>query len=75
MTLEPELRQTTDLALCATKQAAPSIGRSLGALVATERHLIDTSLTEVRFLQVPPLILWLVQAGGRVRERESVAAR
>ncbi|XP_048039521.1 uncharacterized protein LOC125264325 [Megalobrama amblycephala] len=34
-----ELRQTTDLALRATKQTAASIGRSMAAMVATERHL------------------------------------
>ncbi|CAM4537370.1 unnamed protein product [Leuciscus chuanchicus] len=34
-----ELRCTTDLALLATKQTAAAIGRSLAAMVATERHL------------------------------------
>ncbi|XP_060741844.1 uncharacterized protein LOC132856323 [Tachysurus vachellii] len=34
-----ELRRATDLALRATKQTARSIGRSMAALVATERHL------------------------------------
>ncbi|ROI46622.1 hypothetical protein DPX16_7740 [Anabarilius grahami] len=34
-----ELRQTTDLALRATKHTSASIGRSLAAMVATERHL------------------------------------
>ena len=34
-----ELRRTTDLALRATKQTAASIGRSMAAMVATERHL------------------------------------
>ncbi len=34
-----ELRRSCDLALCATKQAACAIGRSLAALVVTERHL------------------------------------
>ncbi|MGL5882283.1 MAG: hypothetical protein ACRCY0_03465, partial [Synechococcus elongatus] len=34
-----ELRQATDLALRATKQTAASIGRSMAAMVATERHL------------------------------------
>lgn len=34
-----ELRKATDLALRATKEAAKSIGRSMAALVATERHL------------------------------------
>ncbi|KAL1249624.1 hypothetical protein QQF64_020629 [Cirrhinus molitorella] len=34
-----ELRRTTDLALRATKQAATSMGRSMAAMVVTERHL------------------------------------
>ncbi|KAL0160129.1 hypothetical protein M9458_043854, partial [Cirrhinus mrigala] len=34
-----ELRLTTDLALCATKQAATAMGRSMAAMVVTERHL------------------------------------
>ncbi len=34
-----ELRRSCDLALRATKQAARTIGRSLAALVVTERHL------------------------------------
>ncbi|ROL44499.1 hypothetical protein DPX16_0387 [Anabarilius grahami] len=34
-----ELRRTTDLALRATKQTAALIGRSMAAMVATERHL------------------------------------
>ncbi|KAL0158365.1 hypothetical protein M9458_046441, partial [Cirrhinus mrigala] len=34
-----ELRHTTDLALRATKQAATAMGRSMGAMVVTERHL------------------------------------
>ncbi|KAK2911433.1 hypothetical protein Q8A67_003566 [Cirrhinus molitorella] len=34
-----ELRRTTDLALRATRQAATSMGRSMGAMVVTERHL------------------------------------
>jgi hypothetical protein len=34
-----ELRRTTDLALRATKQTAAAIGRSMAAMVATERHL------------------------------------
>ncbi|KAL0189927.1 hypothetical protein M9458_017026, partial [Cirrhinus mrigala] len=34
-----ELRCTTDLALRATKQAATAMGRSMGAMVVTERHL------------------------------------
>ena len=34
-----ELRRTTDLSLRATKQAASSMGRSMAAMVVTERHL------------------------------------
>ncbi|XP_048017809.1 uncharacterized protein LOC125249543 [Megalobrama amblycephala] len=34
-----ELRKATDLSLRATKETAKSIGRSMAALVATERHL------------------------------------
>ncbi|KAL0199836.1 hypothetical protein M9458_003023, partial [Cirrhinus mrigala] len=34
-----ELRRTTDLALRAIKQAATAMGRSMGAMVVTERHL------------------------------------
>ncbi|KAL0202332.1 hypothetical protein M9458_000350, partial [Cirrhinus mrigala] len=34
-----ELRRTTDLALQATKQAATAMGRSMAAMVVTERHL------------------------------------
>ncbi|KAI2653751.1 Lamina-associated polypeptide 2, isoform alpha [Labeo rohita] len=34
-----ELRRTMDLALRATKQAATAMGRSMGAMVVTERHL------------------------------------
>ncbi|KAL0175497.1 hypothetical protein M9458_027827 [Cirrhinus mrigala] len=36
---DAELRRTTDLALRATKQAATAMGRSMGAMVVTERHL------------------------------------
>ncbi|MGL4479963.1 MAG: hypothetical protein ACRCVK_17290 [Aeromonas veronii] len=34
-----ELRMVTDLALHATKETAKGVGRSMAALVATERHL------------------------------------
>lgn len=34
-----ELRRTTDLALCATKQTAAAVGRSMVEKVAMERHL------------------------------------
>ncbi|KAL0149015.1 hypothetical protein M9458_055630 [Cirrhinus mrigala] len=36
-----ELRHTTDLALRATKQATTAMGRSMVAMVVTERHLWD----------------------------------
>ncbi len=34
-----ELRRTPDLALCAPKQAATAMGRSMAAMVVAERHL------------------------------------
>ncbi len=34
-----ELRRTADLALCATKETASAIGRSMAALVAAEMHM------------------------------------
>lgn len=34
-----ELRHTTDLALCATKQTTAAIGRAVAVMVATVRHL------------------------------------
>ncbi|KAL0150800.1 hypothetical protein M9458_053882, partial [Cirrhinus mrigala] len=34
-----ELRCTTDLAIRTTKQATAAMGRSMGAMVVTERHL------------------------------------
>ncbi|ROL43678.1 hypothetical protein DPX16_21803 [Anabarilius grahami] len=42
-----ELRLTADLALRATKETAKSVGRSMPALVATERHLW-LNLTEIK---------------------------
>ncbi len=49
-----ELRRATDLALRATKQTAAAIGRSMAAMVATERHLwvnlADIGEKEKRFL-------------------------
>lgn len=33
------VRHTTDLVLCATKQTVATIGRSMEAMVAMERHL------------------------------------
>ena len=43
-----ELRQTADLTLRATRETAKSIGRSMAAMVATERHLwlSQTSMKE-----------------------------
>lgn len=43
-----ELRQTADLTLRATRESAKSIGRSMAAMVATERHLwlSQTSMKE-----------------------------
>lgn len=43
-----ELRQSADLTLRATRETAKSIGRSMAALVATERHLwlSQTSMKE-----------------------------
>ncbi len=50
-----ELRRTTDLALRATKQTAAAIGRSMAAMVATERHLwmnlADIGEKEKRFVR------------------------
>ncbi|ROL52327.1 hypothetical protein DPX16_18695 [Anabarilius grahami] len=42
-----ELRLSADLALRATKETAKSVGRSMAALVATERHLW-LNLTEIK---------------------------
>ncbi|KAL0199204.1 hypothetical protein M9458_007744, partial [Cirrhinus mrigala] len=63
-----ELCRTTDLALRATKQAATAMGRSMGAMVVTERHLwvnlADLGKKERGFLldalsfSVPPLRRW-----------------
>ncbi len=54
-----ELRRTTDLALRATKQTAAAIGRSMAAMVATERHLwmnlADIGEKEKRFLLDAPV--------------------
>ncbi len=54
-----ELRRTTDLALRATKQTAAAIGRSMVAMVATERHLwmnlVDIVEKEKRFLLDAPV--------------------
>ncbi len=55
-----ELRSTTDLALKATKQMAAAIGRSMAAMVATERHLsvnlADIREKEKRFLLDAPVL-------------------
>ncbi len=54
-----ELRRTTDLALRTTKQTAAAIGRSMAAMVATERHLwmnlADIGEKEKRFLLDAPV--------------------
>ncbi len=54
-----ELRRTTDLALRATKQTTAAIGRSMAAMVATERHLwvnlMDIGEEEKRFLLDAPV--------------------
>ncbi len=54
-----ELRRTTDLSLRATKQTAAAIGRSMAAMVATERHLwmnlSDIGEKEKRFLLDAPV--------------------
>ncbi|KAL0172254.1 hypothetical protein M9458_032565, partial [Cirrhinus mrigala] len=54
-----ELRHTADLALQATKQAATAMGRSMAAMVVTERHLwvnlVDLGKKERGFLlDAPP---------------------
>ncbi len=54
-----ELRRTTDLALRATKQAAFAMGRSMAAMVVTERHLwvnlADLEKKEKGFLLEAPI--------------------
>ncbi len=54
-----ELRRTTDLALRATKQAATAMGRSMAAMVVTERHLwvnlADLKKKEKGFLLDAPI--------------------
>ncbi len=54
-----ELRRTTDLALRATKQAATAMGRSMAAMVVTERHLwvnlADLEKKEKGFLLDAPI--------------------
>ncbi len=54
-----ELRRTTDLALRATKQAATAMGRSMAAMVVTERHLwvnlADLEKKEKAFLLDVPI--------------------
>ncbi len=55
-----ELRRTTDLALRATKQAATDMGRSMAAMVVTERHLwvnlADLEKKEKGFLLDAPIL-------------------
>ncbi len=68
-----ELRRTTDLALRTTKQAATAMGRSMAAMVVTERHLwvnladigkkekgflLDASGLRLPSFSVPPLRRW-----------------
>ncbi len=54
-----ELRRTTDLALRTTKQAASAMGRSMAAMVVTERHLwvnlADLEKKEKGFLLDAPI--------------------
>ncbi len=54
-----ELRRTTDLALCATKQASTAMGRSMAAMVVVERHLwvnlADIGKKEKSFLLDAPV--------------------
>ncbi|KAL6094797.1 uncharacterized protein ACO6RY_16133 [Pungitius sinensis] len=52
-----ELRHTADLALRATKETAKSVGRSMGALLATERHLLvsQSNMRDKSFLLYAPL--------------------
>ncbi|KAL0170818.1 hypothetical protein M9458_035414, partial [Cirrhinus mrigala] len=62
-----ELRRTTDLALRATKQAATAMGRSMGAMVVTERHLkrgafFSTRQSRLPNFSVPPLRRWMRSA-------------
>ncbi len=49
-----ELRRITDIALCATKQTATAIGRSMAAMMVMERHLwvnlADIGMKEKSFL-------------------------
>ncbi len=56
-----ELRRTTDLALCATKQAATAMGRSMADMVVMERHLwvnlADIGKKEKGFLLDAPVSL------------------
>ncbi len=55
-----ELRHTTNLALRATKQAATAMGRSMAAMVVTERHLwvnlADIGKKEKCFLLDAPVL-------------------
>ncbi len=68
-----ELRCTTDLALCATKQATSAMGRSMAAMVVTERHmwvnLADIGKKEKGFLLDDPVAFrafrYLRRDGGR----------
>ncbi len=77
-----ELRRTTDLALRATKQAATAMGRSMAAMVVTERHLwvnlADLEKKEKGFLldapvpsfSVPPSRRWSKSSRRRGRAQQ-----
>ncbi|KAI2647461.1 Uronate isomerase [Labeo rohita] len=79
-----ELRRTTDLALRATKQAATAMGRSMGAMVVTERHLwvnladlgkkrgafFSTRQSCLPNFLVPPLRRWSRSSGRRGRAQQ-----
>ncbi len=63
-----ELRRATDLSLRATKETARAIGRSMAALVATERHLWLT-LSQISdkdrvFLLDAPILPFGLQVSG-----------
>ncbi len=77
-----ELRRTTDLALRATKQAATAMGRSMAAMVVTERHLwvnlADIGKKEKGFLldaPVSPSELFGTSVETLVREAKSLGRR
>ncbi len=79
-----ELRRTTDLALHATKQAATAMGRSMAAMVVTERHVGESgryreereglssqcSSLAFRAFSVPPSRRWSRSLGRRRRTQQ-----